>query len=93
MVDRSRNKKTGGMKYYVRLKHYITGSPVCVYGADGRGYLIICDCDGNIFMLDGESGKCLDTRKIGERITSEPVVYGNRLIIGTESKIYGISLE
>ncbi len=87
------NKKTGGIKYYVRLKHYAASSPVCVYGSDGTGYLIICDNDGNLFLLDGESGKCKDTRKIGERITSEPAVFGNRLIIGTESKIYGISLE
>ncbi|MBR0132345.1 MAG: PQQ-like beta-propeller repeat protein [Lachnospiraceae bacterium] len=87
------NKKTGGMKYYVRLKNYAASSPVCVYGADGAGYLIICDNEGNLFLLDGESGKVKDTRKIGERITTEPIVYNNKLIIGTESKIYGITLE
>jgi outer membrane protein assembly factor BamB len=87
------SKKTGGEKYTVDFKYYSVSAPICAYGADGKGYLIISDCRGNLFMLDGESGKSLNIRKIGERITTDPVIYENTLIIGSESKIYGIKLE
>ncbi len=87
------NKETGGEHYTVEFKHYLVSEPVCVYDSAGKGYVIVCDSDGNLFLLDGENGKSVDMRKIGERITTCPVIYNNTLIIGSDKKIYGIRLE
>lgn len=87
------NKRTGGEHYTVDFKHYIISDPVCVYSADGKGYVIVSDNDGNIFLLDGESGECLDIRKIGERITGSPAVFGNTLVIASDEAVYGIKIE
>ncbi|MGN0164998.1 MAG: hypothetical protein ACI39R_02345 [Lachnospiraceae bacterium] len=86
-------KKDGGEHYSVDLKNYSISDPVAAYGEDGTGYVIICDNKGNVFMLDGKSGECLDTRELGERITTSPVVYEDMLILGTEKQIYGIKLK
>lgn len=87
------NKKTGGVFYSVDTRYYSLGGPAVVYSDSGSAYLVLADCDGNLFLLDAKKGDCLDTRKTGERITTEPTVYGNTVIIGSEKKIYGISIE
>ncbi|MBQ8281837.1 MAG: PQQ-like beta-propeller repeat protein [Lachnospiraceae bacterium] len=87
------DKNDGGERYSIELKHYSVSDPVAAYGEDGTGYVIICDNRGNVFMLDGESGECLDTRELGERITTSPIVYEDTLILATEEQIYGIKLK
>lgn len=87
------DKNDGGEHYSVEMKNYSVSDPVAVYGEDGKGYLIVCDNKGNVFMLDGETGVCLATKELGERITSSPVVYENMLILGTGEKLYGIELK
>ncbi len=86
-------KEDGGERYYVELKHYSVSDPVAAYGEEGEGFLIICDNKGNVFMLEGKTGECTDTRRLGERITTSPVVYENILVLGTEERIYGIELK
>lgn len=87
------DKNTGGECYSVALKNYSVSDPVAAYGEDGTGYLIVCDNRGNLFLLNGKTGECLDTRQLKERITTSPVVYEDTLILGTEERIYGIKLK
>ena len=53
------DKKTGGEVWSVEMKYYSWSSPVAVYDAKGDGYIILCDSDGNMFLLDGRTGVLL----------------------------------
>lgn len=88
------DKKTGGEVWSVELKHYSWSSPVAVYNSKGDGYLILCDSDGNMHLLDGKTGVVKDTINLGENIEATPAVYNNMIVVGTRGKkIYGISLR
>ncbi len=87
------DKEDGGERYSVELKNYSVSDPVAVYGENGKGYVVICDNEGNIFMLEGESGECLSVLKLRERLTSSPAVYDGILTVATEEGIYGIKLK
>lgn len=84
------NKNSGEQKYYVRFKNYIYSSPAVAYGG---GYIIVCDNKGNIFSLEGITGKNIDIKRIGERITSSPIVYNNTLLVVSDERIYGIGIK
>ena len=88
------NKKTGGEVWSVEMKYYSWSSPVAVYDAKGDGYIIQCDSDGNMFLIDGLTGVLKSTVNLGKNIEASPAVFGNTIVVGTRGKkIYGIVLE
>ncbi len=88
------NKKTGGEAWSIEMKYYSWSSPVAVYDAKGNGYIILCDSDGNMHLLDGLTGKLCDTINLGKNIEASPAVFGNTIVVGTRGKkIYAITLE
>ena len=88
------DKKTGGEVWSVELKYYSWSSPVAVYTSNGDGYIILCDSDGNMHLLDGKTGNVKDTINLGKNIEATPAVFNNMIIVGTRGKkIYGITLK
>lgn len=88
------DKKTGAEVWSVEMKYYSWSSPVAVYNSNGDGYLILCDSDGNMHLLDGKTGKVKDTINLGKNIEATPAVYNNTIVVGTRGKkIYGITLK
>ena len=88
------DKKTGGEVWSVELKYYSWSSPVAVYNSNGDGYIILCDSDGNMHLLDGKTGKVKDTINLGKNIEATPAVFNNTIVVGTRGKkIYGITLK
>lgn len=88
------DKRTGGEVWSVEMKYYSWSSPVAVYNSNGDGYLILCDSDGNMMLLDGRNGKVKDTINLGKNIEATPAVYNNTIVVGTRGKkIYGITLK
>ena len=47
------------------------------------GSLIVCGCDGFLYVLDPASGRCLDSVAFGSPITASPCTEDGRLIVGT----------
>ncbi len=87
-------KETGGEAWSVELKHYSWSSPVAVYDAKGDGYLILCDSDGNMHLLDGRTGVLKDTINLGKNVEASPAVFENTIVVGTRGKkIFGILLK
>ncbi len=87
-------KETGGEAWSVDLKYYSWSSPVAVYDKKGDGYIILCDSDGNMHLLDGRTGKLKDTINLGKNIEATPAVFENTIVVGTRGKkIYAITLE
>ena len=88
------DKKTGGEVWSVEMKYYSWSSPVAVYNSNGDGYIILCDSDGNMHLLDGKTGKVKNTINLGKNIEATPAVFNNMLVVGTRGKkIYGITLR
>lgn len=87
-------KETGGEAWSVDLKYYSWSSPVAVYDSKGDGYIILCDSDGNMHLLDGRTGKLRDTINLGKNIEATPAVFENTIVVGTRGKkIYAITLK
>jgi len=63
-------------------------SPVPVYTADGKGYIVQCDCTGDVALIDGETGK--EVQKLnageGEKFEATPAVYGNTIVVASRNK-------
>lgn len=88
------DKKTGKMVWEHR-SGYAWSSPVCVYDKEGKGRVLYCSSDGNMYFLNGITGELYDTLSLSEGvIEASPAVYGNTAVVGTrDCKIWGITLE
>ena len=88
------DKETGEDLWKMDMTHYAWSSPVAFYDEAGNGYLAVGDSDGNLFLLDGATGTLLQTMDLGGIIEATPVVYENRLVVGTRSeKVYCIEIS
>ncbi|MDO4324399.1 MAG: PQQ-binding-like beta-propeller repeat protein, partial [Lachnospiraceae bacterium] len=69
------NKKTGE-KEWEHEAYYAWSSPVCVYDSAGKGKVIYCSCDGQMYLLDGRTGEVNDTLALSNgAIEASPAVY------------------
>lgn len=77
--------ETGETRWELSLSSYAWSSPTGVYTTDGRAYIILADSGGNVRLIDGSSGTVLDSISLNSTLEASPVVYGNRIILGTRS--------
>ncbi len=89
------NKHTGEKVWELELEHYIWSSPSLVYDEKtGAGYVIQGDSEGNLFFIDGLTGKILDTFEMDANIEASPAIYNNILVLGTRGcTIYALRIE
>ena len=87
------NKNTGEVVWEVQTQVYSWSSPVAVYDADGNGYLVYCTAGGYMYLLDGLTGKALDSLDVGSNVEASPAVYNNTVVVGTRGElIWGVTL-
>lgn len=90
-------KKTGKVVWAKDLGAYTYSSPVAVYTEEGKGWIIQAVSNGTMVLVDGVTGKTVNTLKLDGTINASPAVYKNTLVIGTTGKgkgaIYGIELK
>ncbi|WP_242657941.1 outer membrane protein assembly factor BamB family protein [Lachnoclostridium phytofermentans] len=88
------NKYTGETVWSVDMTNYGWSSPIALYDKDENGYVILCDSTGNMYMVDGLSGKLYDTINLGKIIEASPAAFDNTIVVGTKGqKIYGITVK
>ena len=80
------DKASGSIMWSIEQTNDYWASPVVVYDAQGKGYLIQCDRGGYVTMYDASSGIMLNSIDIGSRIDSTPAVFNNMLVVGTRGK-------
>ena len=80
------DKATGSIVWSVEQSNDYWASPVVVYDAQGKGYLVQCDRGGYVTLYDASSGIQLNSVDIGSRIDSTPAVFNNMLVVGTRGK-------
>lgn len=91
------NKATGEVVWHKAMDAYCYSSPVAVYNAIGKGWIIQACSDGTIYLLDGLTGTEINTLQVEGVIEGSPAVYGDMMVIGTTGKgtsyIYGIQIN
>jgi outer membrane protein assembly factor BamB len=92
------DKLTGNFvwEYDMDVTGWSPSSPVPVYTEDGRGYIVQCDRDGDVALIDGATGKAVDVLSL-KKVDSEgkvteqnnfeatPVVYNNMIVVGSRN--------
>lgn len=74
--------------------YYTWSTPVLVYNEDGSGYVTYCTYGNNLYLLDGLTGKVLDTFNLQGGVEASPAVYEDTLVVGTRKcLIWGIKLS
>ncbi len=85
------DKDSGKEIWRKESPHYSWSSPVDIYTDAGTGYIIFCDSGGNMYLLDGKTGRTIDKISLGGAVEGSPAVYGNMVVIGTRGmKILGV---
>jgi hypothetical protein len=88
------DKSTGKEVWRTSFKNYMWSSPVAVYTPQGKSYIVACDSAGNMFLIEGTTGKILDTISLGANIEASPSVFGNTIVVGTRGqKIYAVQIS
>lgn len=87
------DKKTGKINWEHKAA-YAWSLPICVYDQKGDGRVIYATSAGMMYLLDGKSGEVQDELHVsGSCIEASPVVYDDRLVIGTRGcQICGIKI-
>jgi len=88
------NRNDGSVAYSTKLKYYAWSSPVGFVNESGKMYVVSGDCAGRLYLIEGISGKIIDTKLVGHNFESSPVVVGNSLIVGSRgNSIYKVSVH
>ncbi|MCS7027705.1 MAG: pyrrolo-quinoline quinone [Bacteroidia bacterium] len=86
--------RTGKEVWRLELPNYTWSSPVGIYDPDKNLYIVQCDSQGNIFLIEGKQGKILSKLNLGYNIEASPAVYLNTMVVGIRgAKFYGIAIE
>ncbi len=90
------NKDSGKIVWAMGMESRTESSPVAVYDKDGNGWIIQCAQDGNIYLVEGLTGRETGSLKLEAEIIASPAVYNDTMVIGTTGKgtsfIYGIEI-
>ena len=79
-------KDTMEVAWTMPMEKYAWSSPAIFYNSKGDGYLVQADSGGTIFLVDGRTGKVLDSispTKNGSNFEASPALFGNMLVIGS----------
>ncbi|WBW97402.1 PQQ-binding-like beta-propeller repeat protein [Oceanirhabdus sp. W0125-5] len=88
------DKNTFEEKWRIESPYYSWSSPVAVYTKDGEGYIINCDSIGNVQLIDGKTGKIIDTINLEGNIESSPAVFNNTIVVPSRNgNIYFLKIE
>jgi outer membrane protein assembly factor BamB len=88
------NKADGGLVWELDLKSYCWSSPTVVYARSGKPFIIQCDSDGRVFLIDANNGVVMDSITLNGNVEGSPAIFEDMIVVGTrEKKIYGIRLS
>lgn len=88
------DKETGESVWSWDMPDYTWSSPVAVYDKGDKSYIIQCDSSGKMNLLEGTSGKILNSVELGSNIEASPAVYNNMVVVATRGgKMYGVKIK
>lgn len=88
------DKETGDEKwrYDMDVAGWSPSSPVSVYTADGKGYIVQCDRGGEVALIDGATGaevaklSLYKDKDEDNNFEATPAIYGNTIVVASRDK-------
>jgi len=77
------DRKTGKEVYRTQLKHYAWSSMVGFYNEKNEMFIFLGDAIGNVYLVEGKTGKILFTEHYGNNFEASPVAFGNSVVVGS----------
>ena len=91
------DKETGKVVWKFGLPSRSESSPIALYDEAGNGWILQCEQDGIVHLLDGLTGTETGNLDLEAEIKASPAAYNNVVVIGTTGKdtsfIYGIEIK
>ena len=88
------DRETGETIWEISTGNYAWSSPTAVYTEEGKAYIFICDASGNAKLVEGATGKVVDTVSFGSTVEASPIVFKDRIIIGSRGgKVYCLKIS
>lgn len=76
------DKNSGKEVFSFLMKAYSWASPIDLYDKDGNMFIFLTDVRGNIYLINGKTGKLIFTEKTNYTFESSPIAIDNRIVVG-----------
>ena len=87
------DKESGEVVWRVAMGSGGWSSPVCVYDASGKGYVLVGSSSGALRLYDGRTGRIISICDLEGNIEGSPAVFEDMLVVGTRGKrIFGVRI-
>lgn len=88
------DKNTGKEVWSLKLNNYCWSSPLSIYTKEDKSYIVQCDSTGKAMLIEGISGKVLDTLELGANVEGTPAAFEDTIVVGTRGcKIIGFKVK
>ncbi|MEA5004015.1 MAG: PQQ-binding-like beta-propeller repeat protein [Christensenella sp.] len=87
------NKETGDTVWQHPLERPGASSPAAVYASDTSGFILQCDGNGKLLLLDGKTGEEKATLDLGGETQGSVAVFGNTAVLQSGQKLFGVLLS
>ena len=88
------DKESGEVVWRVAMGSGGWSSPVCVYDASGKGYVLVGSSSGALRLYDGRTGRIVSICDLEGNIEGSPAVFEDMLVVGTRAKrIFGVRIK
>lgn len=88
------DKQTGETVWSRSMNYYGWSSPTCLYTPSGKGYVLVGNSRGHLYLFDGLTGKQVAEAELSGNIEGTPAVFDDMIVVGTRaSTIYGIRIS
>ena len=88
------DKESGEVVWRVAMGSGGWSSPVCVYDASGKGYVLVGSSSGALRLYDGRTGRIISICDLEGNIEGSPAVFEDMLVVGTRGKrIFGVRIK
>lgn len=88
------DKDSGEIVWKLLFDNYMWSSPVDIYDGEGNGYILQGDSAGKVHLIDGKTGKDLNTVTLNGNIESSPAVFNDIAVVATRGgSMYGIRIK
>ena len=91
------SKDNGRVVWAFGLGSRSESSPIALYDNDGDGWIVQCEQNGIVHLIDGRSGREKSSLDLEAEIEASPAAYNNVVVIGTTGKgtafVYGIEVR
>lgn len=88
------DKETGEEVWTKTLRYYSWSSPTVFQSDEGKSYMVFCDSQGNMFLMDPKTGETLDTVSVERNVEASPAIYNDMIVVGSYArKIFGVRIK